>query len=148
MEGRGRGERGASLVEYALVIALIALVCAGALKTLGRNTSDKLLSAGSKTGQLAGPNAPAWNNLIQYMYGQTPTLTPEAMALASKLQPGACTPTCAIYPAGGGTFSYATVSGDRVNMTVVYVNPYTMAFNTGPNGTGQVVDPASVVIYN
>jgi Flp pilus assembly pilin Flp len=33
-------ERGASLVEYALLVALIALVCIGAVSYLGTTTSD------------------------------------------------------------------------------------------------------------
>jgi Flp pilus assembly pilin Flp len=33
-------ERGASLVEYALLVALIAVVCVGAVTFLGRETSD------------------------------------------------------------------------------------------------------------
>jgi pilus assembly protein Flp/PilA len=35
-------ERGASLVEYALLVALIAVVCIGAVTFLGNNASDKL----------------------------------------------------------------------------------------------------------
>ena len=35
-------ERGASLVEYALLVALIAVVCIVAVTTLGGNASDKL----------------------------------------------------------------------------------------------------------
>ena len=154
VEGRGRGERGASLVQYALVVALIAAVSIGALRFVGRSSSDKLLEAGGKVSANAGPNSAAWNNLIAYMYGQTPTLTPEAQELASKLsvQPACYSQSgitsCPIKPAGGGTFSYSTTSGQRVNAEEVYVNLYTAKFTTGPNGTGQVVDPSSVVIYN
>ena len=42
-----RTERGASLVEYALLVALIAVVCIGAVTLLGNNASSKLGSAGS-----------------------------------------------------------------------------------------------------
>lgn len=38
-------DRGASLVEYALLIALIALVCVGALQILGSGTSFSLSKA-------------------------------------------------------------------------------------------------------
>ena len=38
-------DRGASLVEYALLVALIALVCAGALQVLGGGTSVALSTA-------------------------------------------------------------------------------------------------------
>jgi pilus assembly protein Flp/PilA len=41
-----RTERGASLVEYALVVALIAVVCIGAVTFIGRNANTKLSSAG------------------------------------------------------------------------------------------------------
>lgn len=37
---RDRRERGASLVEYALLLALIAIVCVVAVTTLGSNLSD------------------------------------------------------------------------------------------------------------
>ena len=39
---RNRGERGASLVEYALLVALIAIVCIGSVTMLGGNTSGTL----------------------------------------------------------------------------------------------------------
>jgi pilus assembly protein Flp/PilA len=37
----GRSERGAALVEYALLLALIAVVCIVALSTLGDEASSK-----------------------------------------------------------------------------------------------------------
>ncbi|MFN2606716.1 MAG: Flp family type IVb pilin [Acidimicrobiales bacterium] len=37
----GRTERGAALVEYALLLALIAVVCIAALTLLGGNASSK-----------------------------------------------------------------------------------------------------------
>ena len=40
-------ERGASLVEYALLVALIAVVCLAAVTTLGRNASSKFTTVGS-----------------------------------------------------------------------------------------------------
>lgn len=40
-------ERGASLVEYALLLALIALVCFAAIIALGGNVGDSLSSSGS-----------------------------------------------------------------------------------------------------
>jgi pilus assembly protein Flp/PilA len=40
-------DRGASLVEYALLVALIAVVCIAALTTLGSNTSAKFDEVGS-----------------------------------------------------------------------------------------------------
>jgi Flp pilus assembly pilin Flp len=40
-------ERGASLVEYALLLALIALVCVGAIQFLGNQASTPLSSVGS-----------------------------------------------------------------------------------------------------
>jgi pilus assembly protein Flp/PilA len=36
-----RDERGASLVEYALLVALIAIVCIAAITLLGSNSSAK-----------------------------------------------------------------------------------------------------------
>jgi pilus assembly protein Flp/PilA len=42
----GDDERGASLVEYALLVALIAVVCIAAVTLLGQNASSKLDSVG------------------------------------------------------------------------------------------------------
>ena len=43
----GRSERGASLVEYALLVALIAVVCIAAVTILGNRANDKLSAVGS-----------------------------------------------------------------------------------------------------
>jgi len=43
-------ERGASLVEYALLLALIGLVCVGALQLLGHDVSTGLSGVGSSLG--------------------------------------------------------------------------------------------------
>ena len=43
----GSDEKGASLVEYALLVALIAVVCVGAVAFLGGNARDKFSSVGS-----------------------------------------------------------------------------------------------------
>jgi pilus assembly protein Flp/PilA len=42
----GDTERGASLVEYALLVALIAVVCIAAVTVLGENASDKFDTVG------------------------------------------------------------------------------------------------------
>ena len=39
-----KGERAASLVEYALLVALIAVVCVAAVTTLGRDASSNFQS--------------------------------------------------------------------------------------------------------
>jgi pilus assembly protein Flp/PilA len=39
-------ERGASLIEYALLLALVAVVCIGAISLLGNSSSTKLSQAG------------------------------------------------------------------------------------------------------
>jgi pilus assembly protein Flp/PilA len=46
----GDDERGASLVEYALLVALIAVVCIAAVTLLGRNASSKFDKVGSSVG--------------------------------------------------------------------------------------------------
>lgn len=46
----GAAERGASLVEYALLVALIAVVCIAAVTLLGTNAEKKFSSVGSKIG--------------------------------------------------------------------------------------------------
>jgi pilus assembly protein Flp/PilA len=43
----GDTERGASLVEYALLVALIAVVCIVAVTFLGKSASSKFSSVGS-----------------------------------------------------------------------------------------------------
>ena len=46
----GRSERGAALVEYALLLALIAVVCIVALTTLGERGSSKFVTIGNSLG--------------------------------------------------------------------------------------------------
>ena len=41
-------ERGASLVEYALLVALIAVVCIAAIAFLGRSASTRFSTVGSQ----------------------------------------------------------------------------------------------------
>jgi len=43
----GADERGASLVEYALLVALIAVICIAAITFLGQSASTKFSSVGS-----------------------------------------------------------------------------------------------------
>jgi pilus assembly protein Flp/PilA len=42
-----KNERGAALVEYALLLALIAVVCIVALTTLGDQAADKFTDVGN-----------------------------------------------------------------------------------------------------
>jgi pilus assembly protein Flp/PilA len=46
----GRSERGAALVEYALLVALIAVVCIAAISILGGNAKSTFSNVGSKIG--------------------------------------------------------------------------------------------------
>jgi pilus assembly protein Flp/PilA len=43
-----KAERGASLVEYALLVALIAAVTIGAVRTIGTNANNKLTTVGNQ----------------------------------------------------------------------------------------------------
>jgi len=45
-----RDDRGASLVEYALLVALIAVICIAAVTLLGGNASGKLNDVGVAIG--------------------------------------------------------------------------------------------------
>ncbi len=47
----GDTERGASLVEYALLVALIAVVCIAAVTLLGGNAKNKFNSVGGSIGK-------------------------------------------------------------------------------------------------
>ena len=47
LQARCKTERGASLVEYALLVALIAVVCIVAITLLGNEASEKFSSVGS-----------------------------------------------------------------------------------------------------
>jgi pilus assembly protein Flp/PilA len=47
MQARCKTDRGASLVEYALLVALIAVVCIVAIAFLGRSASEKFSDVGS-----------------------------------------------------------------------------------------------------
>ena len=51
LRARFEDERGASLVEYALLVALIAVVCIAAVTLLGKNASTKFSSVGSSIGK-------------------------------------------------------------------------------------------------
>ena len=46
LRARFDDEKGASLVEYALLVALIAVVCIAAVMLLGQNASSKFDSVG------------------------------------------------------------------------------------------------------
>ncbi|MEZ5247572.1 MAG: Flp family type IVb pilin [Acidimicrobiales bacterium] len=50
VESRLRSDRGASLVEYALLLALIAMVCIAAVTALGETTSASFSEAVSELG--------------------------------------------------------------------------------------------------
>ncbi|MGH9179811.1 MAG: Flp family type IVb pilin [Acidimicrobiales bacterium] len=45
--GRGRGDRGNVYVEYALLIALIAVICIAAVNLFGQRTQSSFSSTGS-----------------------------------------------------------------------------------------------------
>ncbi len=47
LRARFNDDRGASLVEYALLVALIAVVCIAAITFLGNSASAKFSSVGS-----------------------------------------------------------------------------------------------------
>jgi pilus assembly protein Flp/PilA len=47
LQARCKTDRGASLVEYALLVALIAVVCILAVTLLGKNASSKFSRVGS-----------------------------------------------------------------------------------------------------
>jgi pilus assembly protein Flp/PilA len=47
LQARCHTDRGASLVEYALLVALIAVVCIAAVTLLGQNASKKFSSVAS-----------------------------------------------------------------------------------------------------
>ena len=44
------GDDGASLVEYALLVALIAVICIAAIAFLGQSASSKFSAVGSSVG--------------------------------------------------------------------------------------------------
>ncbi len=47
MTAQAKTERGASLVEYALLVALIAVVCIAAVTALGNSAADKFSAVDS-----------------------------------------------------------------------------------------------------
>jgi pilus assembly protein Flp/PilA len=47
---RTRNDRGATLVEYALLLALIVVVCVGAVTAFGSATSDSVSRSGTSLG--------------------------------------------------------------------------------------------------
>jgi pilus assembly protein Flp/PilA len=50
IRAHAREDRGASLVEYALLVALIAIVCIAAITMLGSNSSEKFDTVASSIG--------------------------------------------------------------------------------------------------
>ena len=46
-----RDETGATMAEYALLIAVIAMVCVAAARTLGANMNTKLTAAATEMGK-------------------------------------------------------------------------------------------------
>ena len=50
IQARVKSERGASLVEYALLVALIAIVCIVAITFIGDSASDSFSEVGSNIG--------------------------------------------------------------------------------------------------
>lgn len=50
LDARREDERGASLVEYALLVALIAVVCIAAISLLGTSASDKFSTVANSLG--------------------------------------------------------------------------------------------------
>ena len=50
LQSRCKSDRGASLVEYALLVALIAVVCIAAVTMLGNNAASKFSSVGNAVG--------------------------------------------------------------------------------------------------
>ena len=48
LRARFEGDRGASLVEYALLVALIAVICIIAIQVLGQEASTTFSSAGGQ----------------------------------------------------------------------------------------------------
>ena len=47
LQARCKTDRGASLVEYALLVALIAVVCIVAVTLIGKNANTKLSQVGT-----------------------------------------------------------------------------------------------------
>ena len=61
-----RGERGAGLVEYALLVALIAVVCIAAVTFVGTRSSDKVGGAGVAIDRAGrGPCPDGWHLVDQ-----------------------------------------------------------------------------------
>jgi Flp pilus assembly pilin Flp len=56
-------ERGASLVEYALIVALIAIVCVAGLSMVGGSASGKLGTAGDA---LASDRSGSWTTFTSF----------------------------------------------------------------------------------
>lgn len=54
-KGRVAGERGQALIEYALILGLIALVSIGVLQLLGQNVSDFLGRVSSSLSSVSNP---------------------------------------------------------------------------------------------
>jgi Flp pilus assembly pilin Flp len=143
--GRDRfgDERGASLVEYALLVALIAVVCVAAVTQVGRSSSNALYDAGRGG---TAPNSAAFQNVFQNALYGVP-LTPEGSALAAQLNPPTFVggSSFSVTPKSG-TLSFVTVAGGRVtsaNVVVDLANPSVPKWTAG----GVLVDPSTIAIH-
>lgn len=92
----GRGDAGASLVEYALLLALVAVVAIGALVTLGGSVSNTVDSVGSSiAGTVTSSSSPASSS------GQLALSDPS----------GNAGPYDLTVPGAGGTAQFSTSGG-------------------------------------
>jgi pilus assembly protein Flp/PilA len=55
MQARFNSDKGAALVEYALLLALIAVVCIVAIGLIGDNANDAFTSINSELESVTGP---------------------------------------------------------------------------------------------
>ncbi|HKX76164.1 MAG TPA: Flp family type IVb pilin [Acidimicrobiia bacterium] len=79
------GDQGASMVEYALALVLIAMISFGALAVLGGETSDTFGSAAAGFGGAAGTDTTA---------GPTTTMAPTTTAPTTTSPPTTPPPNC------------------------------------------------------
>lgn len=127
-------ERGASLVQYVLLLALVAVVGFAGVQVLGGDDA---------AAPVAPPRSPGFENVLaHHLRGES--LTPEGSALLELVDPptALANSTYSITPKRG-TMSFATLDGGRVtspNVVVTYVGGAVTAYTAG----GVPVDPNSM----
>jgi len=163
VETANRDDTGASLVEYALLLALIAVVAIGALVFLGHTVSNTLnnvgndIAAGAPGGGGGGTTtttianaAPVFTSSANVGFTDGTAATFSVVASGNPAAAIACTGGCGGLPggvtftAGTGTATLTAPTGNGANFDC-YGNPYTIHL-TATNSVSSVNQTVTITM--